>query len=99
MRTQLGTDLHNPETKPWFLWDDPMTVAEVHRVLAEGSDARRLRLLARIMREARDTDVWVFTTPQEVIREWDRLAPMLGRRREFWAWLLGEWKVRGLVDA
>lgn len=98
MSVKLTTDLQNPEAKPWFLWDDPMTVAEVRRVLDEGSDAARLRLLARILREARDTEVWAFTTPREVIREWDRLAPMLGRRRAFWAWLLDAWRAQGLLD-
>jgi hypothetical protein len=98
MPITLGTDLNDPDTRPWFLWDDPMTVEEVHRVLAEGSDEARTRLLARIMREARDIDVWVFTTPADVIREWEKLEPMLGRRRAFWSWLLGQWIERGLVD-
>ncbi|MEJ7721557.1 MAG: hypothetical protein WKF58_14480 [Ilumatobacteraceae bacterium] len=39
------------------------------------------------MREARDTDVWKFTTPREVWRRWNEIAPQLGRRREFWRFL------------
>ena len=99
MGVQLGTDLSNPDTIPWFLWDQPMRVADVHRVLSEGSASARRRLLARILREARDTEVWAFTTPDEVSREWDRLAPMLGKRRAFWAWLLAKWKEQGRLDA
>lgn len=94
----LSVDLDHPEHVPYFLWDEPMTVAELRRRLETSSEPERTRLLAKILREARDTEVWRFTTPAEVLRRWDRLAPRLGRRRKFWEFLLGEWKRRGLVS-
>jgi hypothetical protein len=54
-----------------------------------------LRLLGRILREARDPDVWRFTTPAEVIAEWPVLQRYLGRRRAFWEFLLGRWRQGG----
>lgn len=95
--TQLSTDLHDPDATPYFLWDEPMTVREVHRLLLDATEPVRLRLLAKILREARDTDVWHFTSPGEVARMYDRLAPFLGRRRAFWDFLLGRWRVAGLL--
>jgi len=74
-----------------------MTVAELHRRLESGSHAERTRLLAKILREARDTEVWMFTTPEEIERRWEELAPRLGRRRAFWEFLLGEWTRDGLL--
>jgi hypothetical protein len=75
----------------------PLTVAELRDRLASSSEPERLRLLGRILREARDTDVWRFTTPAEVAARWDALAPHLGRRRRFWAFLLAAWRAEGLL--
>jgi hypothetical protein len=94
----LSTDLGDPECVPYFLWDEPMTVAELRRRLESGSRPERTRLLAKILREAKDTEVWAFTTPQELRRRWDELAPRLGRRRDFWEFLLHEWERHGLLS-
>jgi len=93
----LSTDLDDSSAVPYFLWDEPMTVSELRRRLATGSEAERMRLLGKILREARDWEVWKFTTPQEVVREWSRLSRHLGRSRRFWEFLLGEWSRQGRV--
>jgi len=93
----LSSDLTDPDAVPYFLWDEPMTVSELRRRLESGSHAERTRLLAKILREARDTEVWMFTTPEEIERRWNELAPRLGRRRPFWEFLLGEWRRHGLL--
>lgn len=63
---RLSLDLDDPEAVPYFLWDEPVTLAELRSRLAHADRAERLRLLGRILREARDPDVWRFTTPAEV---------------------------------
>ncbi len=93
----LATDLDNPEAIPYFLWDDPMTLRELRERLQTASRAERLRLLAKILREARDTEVWKFTSPDEVALSWPDLAGQLGRRRPFWEFLLTEWRNQGLL--
>ncbi len=93
----LSTDLRDPNAIPYFLWDDPMTVRDVHRLLATASLPERDRLLGKILREAKDTDVWLFTTPTEVARRFDSLAHHLGRRRRFWEFLLAAWQKQGLL--
>ncbi len=93
----LSTELNNPAAIPYFLWDEPMTVAEFKQRLQTASAPEQKRLLAKLLREARDTDVWQFTTPVEVWRRWNELAPMLGRRRAFWEWLLTGWHKEGLL--
>ncbi len=94
----LSTDLGNPGAVPYFLWDEPMTVLELRKRLDTGSPAERYRLLGKILREARDTDVWKFTTPEEVSGNWSQVSPHLGRRRDFWKFLLDEWRNKGLID-
>ena len=98
MSNFLSTDLNTASAIPYFLWDEPMTVAELKRRLTEASAAERTRLLGKILREARDTDVWKFTTPQVVWRDWAKLEPCLGRRREFWKFLFESWHDEGLLD-
>ena len=93
----LTTDLSQDDAIPYFLWDQPMTVAELRRRL-HGSPDERLRYLGTILREAREPDVWRFTTPQEVVRDWNLLEPRLGRRREFWRFLLSKWRELGLIE-
>lgn len=93
----LSTELNNPAAIPYFLWDEPMTVAEFKQRLKTASLPEQRRLLAKLLREARDTDVWLFTTPQEVWRRWNEVLPMLGRRRAFWESLFQRWQKAGLL--
>ena len=97
MGVPLSTDLDDPGAVPYFLWDEPMTVAELRARLEHASPPERRRLLAKILREARDTDVWRFTTPSEVQARWRELSIHLGRRRAFWEFLLGRWRDAGLL--
>ena len=93
----LSTDLSSDDAVPYFMWDQPMTVAELRQKLKTSSPADRARLLGKILREARDPDVWRFTTPQEVVVEWRALSRHLGRRRGFWTFLIGRWRSMGLL--
>lgn len=97
MSVSLSTDLTNPSAIPYFLWDEPLTVAEFRRRLTTSAPEEQIRLLAKLLREARDTDVWKFTSPEEVWRKWPALSLHLGRRRKFWEFLLDRWQKEGLI--
>jgi hypothetical protein len=94
----LSSELDDPGAVPYFLWDEPMTVAELRHRLLHASDPERTRLLSKILREARDTEVWAFTTPEAVARDWKALSLHLGKRRAFWEFLLGSWVAQGKLD-
>ena len=97
MSVSLSTDLTDPSVVPYFLWDEPLTVAEFRQRLVTSSPAEQTRLLAKLLREARDTDVWKFTSPEEVWRKWPDLSLHLGRRRKFWEFLFDRWQKEGLI--
>lgn len=97
MSAPLTTQLDHDDAVPYFLWDQPMTVRELRERLATASKPERTRLLGKILREARDPDVWRFTTPETVLAEWNDVARHLGRRRGFWEFLLAAWKREGLI--
>ena len=89
---RLSLDLDDPTAVPYFLWDAPMTVGELRVRLRSAEPGDRVRLLGKILREARDPDVWRFTTLEEVVALWPQLERYLGRRRAFWQFLLGRWQ-------
>lgn len=93
----LSTDLERRDAIPYFLWDEPMSVVELKQRLATASPPEKVRLLGKILREARDTDVWRFTSVQEVVELWPELTRHLGRRRPFWEFLLDGWRKQGLL--
>jgi hypothetical protein len=97
MDVLLSSNLDDALAVPYFLWDEPMTIAELRLRLETASPGERTRLLAKVLRQARDTDVWRFTTPEEVWRRWSSLSHYLGRRRGFWEFLLDRWHEEGLV--
>ena len=97
MSVILSTDLNDLKAIPYFLWDEPMTVAEFKRRLTAASPAEQNRLLAKLLREARDTDVWKFVSPAEVWQRWQTVAAQVGRRRAFWEFLIDRWHSEGLI--
>jgi hypothetical protein len=98
MAVALSANLADPRAIPCFLWDDPMTVMALRERLPTTSRPEAARLLGKILRETRETDVWLFTTPAEIARRWGDVAPHLGRRRPFWEFLLRRWREEGFLD-
>ena len=90
-------EIDDPMAIPYFLWDEPMSVAQLKERLRSASQPERVRLLGKILREARDTDVWKFTTPAEVRQLWPELCMHLGRRRPFWEFLFKRWRIEGFL--
>jgi len=93
----LTTDLSRDESIPYFLWDEPMTMRDLRERLAR-SEEDRVRLLGKILREAREQDVWLFTNAEEIQRRLSQLERYLGRRKDFWQFLLGRWREQGLLS-
>jgi len=49
------------------------------------------------MREGKVADVWDYVSLDEVLANWELILRHLGRRREFWTWLVDGWKRDGLI--
>ena len=95
----LTTDMEKQELRPYFLWDEDVSIAELHQILAGPDSPRRDQLLAKMLREARDIDVWHFVCPAEVARVLARLRRRLGHRLAFWTFLIEGWRTHGLLRA
>ena len=92
----MTTDMTRGDLRPYFLWDEDVSIAELRAALAEPGP-RRDRLLGKMLREARDIDVWAFVTPAEVARDLPRLQRRVGRRLGFWTFLIEGWRRDGLL--
>jgi hypothetical protein len=95
----LTTDLGRDELRPYFLWDEDVSVGELRAILAGPPSYDRDRLFGKMLREARDIDVWRFVRPAEVAAELERLRPRVGRRYPFWRFLIDGWRADGLLAA
>lgn len=76
------------ETRPYFLWWTDVTVGRLRELLRSGDVADRAYWLGALLREANSRDVWLFTTPDQIRRDWPHLIRHLGRAKSRWAWLL-----------
>jgi hypothetical protein len=94
----ITSNLSDESSRPYFLWDEDTTTAEFRCALRNAPPEERWCLIGRLMREARDPDVWLFVTPDEVRAHFDKIRPHLGRRRVFWDYLIEGWQRDGLVS-
>lgn len=93
----MTTDMSDEEKRPYFLWDEDTSIGELRAALTSGPADERDRLLAKLLREANDVDVWAFVRPEEVAAALPRLERFLGRRRDFWRFLINGWRQDGLL--
>jgi hypothetical protein len=81
-------ELAEPTTRPYFLWWLDATVSDLRAALASDDARTRGYFLGALLREANSRDVWLFTNPGQIRREWHSVLPHLGQSRRMWAWLL-----------
>lgn len=80
--------LCDEQGRPYFLWDNNVTLAELREHLAAHDDDRRAYWLAKLMRQAKPDDAITIAGLDEMRRLWLRIEHALGRTRAFWAWYL-----------
>ena len=95
----MTTDMTRGELRPYFLWDEDVSIAELRRALRDGEPHERLRLMGKMLREARDIDVWHFVTPEDVAVALPEIGRRLGKRRAFWEFLINGWRADGILTA
>ncbi len=82
---------------PYFCWDRAWTEEDVRRRLAQATGFEWVRLAAWIMREARFEDVWRFLRPAQVRDRLNELLPLLGRKKDFWVFIIQTWHELGRI--
>jgi hypothetical protein len=96
-RVLRATDLTDGSAVPYFLWDESLSLDELRRRLAGDDEEERVRLTAKVMREARFDEAVGLVPVAEIVADYPRLRRNLGRRLAFWDFLIAEWRSLGLV--
>lgn len=86
-------------TRPWFLWDVDLSEAELRARLRHPDPAVRAQWQGTVMREARFREVFDDLTLDEIARDFSQIERHLGRRREFWKWILEGFRRDGILPA
>lgn len=84
---------------PYFMWDERVSEAQLREELAHGTPARRIELMAKIMRDARVADVWRYLRPEDIVAHRDELFARLGWHKPLWVFLCNGWIAHGLLAA
>lgn len=90
-------DVSRDDAIPYFMWDYGYSVGQIRSMLAESNEAQRIWLMAKIMRDARYSDVWKFISLQDFLKYRDRLMSKLGREKSFWEFLYSRWIKQGII--
>jgi hypothetical protein len=74
--------------RPYFLWDEDMTLATFRERLRDPEPDVRAYFLGKLMRQAKPDDVFSFVSFEEIQREFGAVERYLGKTRDFWVWVL-----------
>ena len=80
--------------RPYFLWDEAMTLETFRAKLGDPDPEVRAYFIGKLMRQAKPDDVFSFVSLRGIETQWARIQRYLGSSREFWEWLLAAWGVR-----
>ncbi len=78
--------------RPYFLWDEDLTLAAFRELLHDPDPERRAYFLGKLMRQAKPDDVLAFASLDEIEAQLASVDRYLGNSRAFWHWLLEEWR-------
>ncbi len=77
--------------RPYFLWDDDMTLDVFRQKLDDPDGEVRAYFIGKLMRQAKPDDVFSYVTLRRIQDQWPQIERYLGTTREFWRWLLDRW--------
>lgn len=96
----MGKEIQNmaeEDKVPSFCWDRNWTVSEIRRRLQNSKGWDRDLLMAWILRESPISEVWDYLSPLEVADSLPKINRFLGRRKDFWNYIIGAWRELGKI--
>ena len=91
--------MQNQESeRPYFLWDEKLSSEELRVILNNPEHPQFAYYLGKTLREADFNDVFTFVSVKTVSKCFDKVLPFLGRRREYWKFLLSGWQRLGYLN-
>lgn len=81
--------------RPYFLWDNELTLAEFQARLADPDGDIRAYWLGVLLRQARPDDAIVLAGREAIVEGLPRLRGRLGDVEPMWVWLASRWQKDG----
>lgn len=81
--------------RPYFLWDNELTLAEFQARLADRDGDIRAYWLGVLLRQARPDDAIVLAGRADIVEGLPRLHGRLGDVEPMWVWLASRWRTHG----
>ena len=75
-------------SRPYFLWDSDLTLDSFRDRLRSPDPKIRGYYLAKLLRQAKPDDAFLFVSLRDIERDWDHARGFLGETAEFWSWLV-----------
>ena len=80
--------------RPYFFWDYDTTEEDIRRILTNGNQTERARVITRILEYAKWDDIWLYLTIDDIRENLEHLRFRLPQDRELWAYALERWARR-----
>lgn len=85
----------SPDSIPSFSWDRNITCQQIRDLIDNGSKSKSNSTLSWVLREASMDEIWFFCTPEQVYNKLPLIEKHLGRRKEFFRYILRTWHELG----
>jgi hypothetical protein len=82
---------------PSFCWDRPWSFGVIKEKLRLADEQEQIRLISWILREGAMEEIWNLLKPDEIYLQLDKIAPLLGRRKEYWRYTFNVWHQLGKI--
>lgn len=90
--------LTDSQGRPYFLWDCNLTRSEFEqRLLKSENPEVRAYFAAKLLRQAKPDDVFLFLSEQDIADLWAPMERYLGNQKPFWGWFLNIREGQGRV--
>ena len=85
----------DPAGRPYFLWDNELTLEEFRAKLHSGDPDERLYWTGVLLRQAKPDDAIVIAGRDAIAAAVPGLRGRLGAQEALWVWLTERWATRG----
>jgi hypothetical protein len=91
------TEITEKDGRPYFLWDDSLTWAQLRVILDNPAHPQFAYYLGKTLREADFKDIWKLVTVKTAWQHLPEAMPFLGKKRPYWLFLFNGWRRLGLL--
>ncbi|HOK41548.1 MAG TPA: hypothetical protein PLD27_10975 [bacterium] len=94
---ELTNDINDENKIPYFMWDYFLTNREIKEILKSDDENKKIWLIAKILRDAKFTDIWKLVDKKVLLKYWDKIYLRLGQQKQLWKFVIDKWFEYGFI--